>query len=106
MVARIDRLARFLSHLLEVFETLRVRGVHFRSRADPIDTAGPSGVLMMRMLGAAAEFERSFIRERTKAGLVAAKARFASAGLSAAVNLFDRDDDPWWVEGDRAVYDD
>ena len=75
MVARIDRLARSLSHLLEVVEGLRVRGAHFRSLADPIDTAGPSGVLVLQMLGAVAEFERALIRERTKAGLSAAKTR-------------------------------
>jgi len=75
VVARIDRLARSLSHLLEVVEGLRVRGAHFRSLADPIDTAGPSGVLVLQMLGAVAEFERALIRERTKAGLSAAKAR-------------------------------
>ena len=75
VVARIDRLARSLSHLLAVVETLRAKGAHFRSLADPIDTAGPSGVLVLQMLGAVAEFERSLIRERTKAGLQAAKAR-------------------------------
>jgi len=75
VVARIDRLARSLSHLLEVVEALRARGAHFRSLADPIDTAGPSGVLVLQMLGAVAEFERALIRERTKAGLRAAKAR-------------------------------
>ena len=75
VVARIDRLARSLSHLLEVVEVLRSRSAHFRSLADPIDTAGPSGVLVLQMLGAVAEFERALIRERTKAGLSAAKAR-------------------------------
>jgi DNA invertase Pin-like site-specific DNA recombinase len=75
VVVRIDRLARSLSHLLEVVEAIRARGAHFRSIADPIDTSGPSGVLVLQMLGAVAEFERSLIRERTKAGLVAAKAR-------------------------------
>ena len=67
MVARIDRLARSLSHLLSVVEALRAQGAHFRSLADPIDTSGPSGVLVLQMLGAVAEFERSLIRERTKA---------------------------------------
>ena len=75
VVARIDRLARSLSHLLHVVEALRAKGAHFRSLADPIDTSGPSGVLVLQMLGAVAEFERSLIRERTKAGLRAAKAR-------------------------------
>ena len=68
LVARIDRLARSLSHLLEIVETLRARGAHFRSLGDPIDTTGPSGVLVLQMLGAVAEFERGLIRERVKAG--------------------------------------
>ena len=75
LVARIDRLARSLAHLLAVVEGLRARGAHFRSLADPIDTSGPSGVLVLQMLGAVAEFERSLIRERTRAGLAAARAR-------------------------------
>jgi DNA invertase Pin-like site-specific DNA recombinase len=75
VVARIDRLARSLSHLLVVVESLRARGAHFRSLADPIDTAGPSGVLVLQMLGAVAEFERSLIRERTVLGVKAARTR-------------------------------
>ena len=75
MVARIDRLARSLSHLLDVVESLRMRGAHFKSLADPIDTSGPSGVLVLQMLGAVAEFERSLIRERTVVGVKAARAR-------------------------------
>lgn len=75
VVARLDRLARSLAHLLAVVEELRAKGAHFRSLADPIDTSGPSGVLVLQMLGAVAEFERSLIRERTRAGLQAAKAR-------------------------------
>jgi DNA invertase Pin-like site-specific DNA recombinase len=65
VVACIDRLARSLSHLLQVVEALRAKGSHFRSLADPIDTSGPSGVIVLQMLGAVAEFERSLIRERT-----------------------------------------
>jgi len=75
VVVRIDRLARSLSHLLEVIERLRDRGAHFRSLHDPIDTSSPQGVFTLQVLGAAAEFERALIRERTKAGLRAAKAR-------------------------------
>jgi hypothetical protein len=74
VVTRIDRLARSLSHLLEVVERLHDRGAHFRSLSDPIDTSGPSGVLVLQMLGAVAEFERSLIRERTLAGLASARA--------------------------------
>lgn len=75
VVVRIDRLARSLAHLLEVIERLRIRGAHFRSLHDPIDTASPQGVFTLQVLGAAAEFERALIRERTKAGLKAARAK-------------------------------
>ena len=80
VVVRIDRLARSLSHLLEIVETLRAKGAYFRSIHDPIDTSSAQGMLMTQMLGAFAEFERSLIRERTKAGLKAAAARGAKLG--------------------------
>ena len=75
VVVRIDRLARSLSHLLEVIERLRAKGAHFRSLGDPVDTARPQGIFTLQVLGAAAELERALIRERTRAGLRAAKAR-------------------------------
>ena len=74
VVVRIDRLARSLSHLLEIIERLEIKGAHFRSLQDPIDTASPQGKFTLQVLGAAAEFERALIRERTKAGLRSAKA--------------------------------
>lgn len=75
VIVRIDRLARSLSHLLDVVEGLRDRGAHFRSLTDPIDTSSPQGMLMTQLLGAVAEFERTLIQERTKAGVQAAVAR-------------------------------
>ncbi len=74
VVVRIDRLARSLSHLLEVIERLEAKGAFFRSIEDPIDTASPQGKFTLQVLGAAAEFERALIRERTKAGLRSARA--------------------------------
>lgn len=73
LVVRIDRLGRSLSHLLEVIETLRDKGVQFRSLKDPIDTSSPQGLFTLQVLGAAAEFERSLIKERTRAGLIQAR---------------------------------
>ena len=73
VVMRIDRLARSLSHLLEVIEQLEAKGAFFRSLQDPIDTASPQGKFTLQVLGAAAEFERALIRERTKAGLASAR---------------------------------
>jgi DNA invertase Pin-like site-specific DNA recombinase len=73
VVVRIDRLARSLSHLLEMIERLEAKGAFFRSLEDPIDTASPQGKFTLQVLGAAAEFERALIRERTKAGLASAR---------------------------------
>ena len=75
VVVRIDRLARSLSHLLTVIERVRDAGGHFRSLGDPIDTAGPSGMLVLQIMGAIAQFERALIVERTKAGLASARAQ-------------------------------
>jgi DNA invertase Pin-like site-specific DNA recombinase len=75
VVVHIDRLARSLSHLLEVIERLKAKGAFFRSIQDPIDTASPQGKFTLQVLGAAAEFERALIRERTKAGLVNANTK-------------------------------
>ena len=73
IVMRIDRLARSLSHLLEVIDLLDAKGAFFRSLQDPIDTASPQGKFTLQVLGAAAEFERALIRERTKTGLASAR---------------------------------
>lgn len=75
IVVRIDRLARSLSHLLEIIEGLEARGIHFRSLRDPIDTASPQGKFTLQILGATAEFEKALIRERTVAGLRSARSQ-------------------------------
>lgn len=59
----------------ELTEGLRAKGAQFRSLADPFDTNSPKGMSMMQMLDAFAEFERTLIRERTKAGVALAVAR-------------------------------
>ncbi len=61
--------------MLEVIERLEAKGAFFRSLHDPIDTASPQGKFTLQVLGAAAEFERALIRERTKAGLASARAK-------------------------------
>lgn len=73
VVVRLDRLARSLSHLLEVIEQLDERGAFFRSLRDPVDTSSPQGKFTLQVLGAAAELERSLIRDRTRTGLEAAR---------------------------------
>ena len=74
-VVRIDRLARSVSHLLEVIETLERKGAHFRSLRDPIDTTTPQGMFSLQVLGAVAQLERALIADRSKAGLRSARAR-------------------------------
>lgn len=77
VVVRIDRLTRSLSHLLEVIDWLETKRAFFRSLQDPIDTASPQGKFTLQVLGAAAEFERALIRERTKAPAALRKVRLA-----------------------------
>ena len=80
VVVRIDRLARSLSHLLEVIERLEAKGAFFRSLMDPIDTSSPQGKFTLQVLGAAAEFERALIRERQREGIAIARQRGAYRG--------------------------
>lgn len=75
VVVRLDRLARSVSHLLEVIEDLTAKNAHFRSLRDPIDTTTPQGMFSLQVLGAVAQLERALISERTKAGIEAAKSR-------------------------------
>jgi len=75
VVVRLDRLARSVSHLLDVIEDLTQKGAHFRSLRDPIDTTTPQGMFSLQVLGAVAQLERALISERTKAGIQAAKAK-------------------------------
>jgi DNA invertase Pin-like site-specific DNA recombinase len=75
VVWRLDRLGRSLAHLIETVRTLQERGVHFKSLQEQLDTATSGGKLVFHVFGALAEFERDLIRERTQAGLAAARAR-------------------------------
>ena len=73
IVWKLDRLARSMKQLIETVETLRLRGIGFRSLTEALDTTTAQGRLVFHMFGALAEFERSLILERTQAGLVAAR---------------------------------
>ncbi len=80
MVWRLDRLGRSLRHLMETVADLERRGVAFQSLTEFIDTSTPGGKLVFHLFGALAEFERDLIRERTLAGLAAARARGRHGG--------------------------
>ena len=80
MVWRLDRLGRSLAHLIEVVGALEMRGIGFRSLTEAIDTTTSGGRLIFHVFGALGQFERDLIRERTRAGLVAAAARGRRGG--------------------------
>jgi DNA invertase Pin-like site-specific DNA recombinase len=75
VVWRLDRLGRSLKDLIEIVNGLQKRGIGFKSLQEAIDTTTSSGQLVFQIFGALAEFERNLIRERTNAGLAAARAR-------------------------------
>src|ERR671938_488780 len=85
VVWRLDRLGRSLGHLIETITELHRRGVGFRSLTEQIDTTTPSGKLIFHVFGALAEFERDLIRERTQAGLTAARVRGRTGGRPAVM---------------------
>jgi len=80
VVWRLDRLGRSLLHLVKLLEYLGSRGVSFRSLCEHIDTTSSGGRLVFHMMAALAEFERSLISERTRAGMAAARARGQHVG--------------------------
>jgi DNA invertase Pin-like site-specific DNA recombinase len=75
VVWRLDRLGRSLPHLIETITGLNNRKIGFKSITEAIDTTTSGGKLIFHIFGALAEFERDIIRERTQAGLSAARAR-------------------------------
>lgn len=77
---KLDRLGRSLKHLVQLVDQLNQQQVGLVSLKDPIDTTTPQGKLIFNIFASLAEFERDIIRERTKAGLDAARARGRKGG--------------------------
>lgn len=86
VTSRLDRLARSLAHLVRLGEELRELGVALVVTEQSIDTTTSTGRLMFSMLGAVAEFERDLLRERTRAGLAAARRRGRHPGRPPALD--------------------
>jgi DNA invertase Pin-like site-specific DNA recombinase len=80
VVWKLDRLGRSLKHLIETINDLHRRKIGFRSLQENVDTTTSAGKLFFHVFGALAEFERELIRERTCAGLLAARARGRRGG--------------------------
>ena len=85
VVWRLDRLGRSLRHLIDTVTDLDERGVGFRSLQESIDTTTPGGRLVFHLFGALAQFERELTRDRTLAGLEAARSRGRSGGRPSAM---------------------
>lgn len=80
VVWRLDRLGRSLKHLIQWINELEEQGIMFKSLQETIDTTSSTGKLVFHIFGALSEFERNLIRERTRAGLEAARARGRQGG--------------------------
>ena len=99
VVWKLDRLGRSLKDLIEIITDLHRRKIGFKSLTENIDTTTSGGKLIFHIFGSLAEFERDIIRERTQAGLQAARARGRKGGRPRALS-------PKKVEIARALYND
>ena len=86
VVWKLDRLGRSLGFLCDLIDRFGTQGIGFQSLTDGIDTTTSGGKLVFHIMGALAEFERSLIGERTKAGMAAAKKRGKRMGRPPALN--------------------
>src|ERR671931_295823 len=97
VVWRLDRLGRSLRHLIETIRELNNRKIGFKSITENIDTTTSGGKLVFHLFAALAEFERDIIRERTTAGLAAARARGRTGGRPSVMT-------PEKIEVARSMY--
>ena len=102
VVWKLDRLGRSLKHLIETITNLNNRNIGFKSITENIDTTTSGGKLIFHIFGALAEFERDIIRERTNAGLQAARARGRIGGRPKVKTL----DTPKKIALAQSLYDD
>jgi DNA invertase Pin-like site-specific DNA recombinase len=86
VVWKLDRLGRSLRHLIELINELQEKGIMFRSIQDGIDTSSSIGQFFFHITGAFAELEKNLVKERTKAGLDAARARGRTGGRKPSLN--------------------
>ncbi len=91
VVWRLDRLGRSLKHLIALVSAFHEQRIGFVSLTESIDASTPAGKLVFHVFGALAEFERNVIRERTMAGLAAARARGRMGGRPKALAPAKRD---------------
>lgn len=92
LVWKLDRLSRSLKDLLHLLERIEAAGAGFRSLTENIDTTTAAGRMLMQMLGSFAEYERAMVKERTAAGLAAARAEGRIGGRRPKLTLQQRAD--------------
>lgn len=108
LVWKIDRLSRSLQDILVFLEEIEERGACFQSLTEPMDTTTAAGRMVAQMIGVFAEFERSMIRERTKAGMRAAKKQGVHTGRPSSLTddqiqeLHDRIERQEWTINEAA----
>jgi DNA invertase Pin-like site-specific DNA recombinase len=90
VVTRLDRLARSISHLCDIAETLRKKGVELQILDQAIDTSTATGKLLFHMLGAIAEFELSIRKDQQRAGMALARSKGKHAGRPFALSTKDK----------------
>jgi len=105
VVWKLDRLSRSLRDVLTIMERLGEAGAGFRSLTEAIDTTTAAGRMMMQMVGAFAEFERAMLRERTKAGLNAAREEGRIGGRKPKLSTQQQTEIRKMVKGDRTAAD-
>jgi len=88
VVWRLDRLGRSLAHLIQTVKELSEKGIGFKSLQENIDTTTSGGQLIFHIFGALAQFERELIKERTNAGLKAARVRGRLGGRPSLLNKY------------------
>lgn len=91
VVTKLDRLARSVAHLLTIMDTIRAKGAALRILNMGIDTATPTGKLMLTVLGGIAEFEREIMLERQREGIAKAKAEGKYKGRKATARAKEDD---------------
>ena len=88
VVWKLDRLGRSLTHLIQTIKELNEKGIGFKCLQESIDTTTSGGQLIFHIFGALAQFERELIKERTHAGLKAARVRGRLGGRPSVLNKY------------------
>lgn len=106
VVWKLDRLSRSLKDLLTILERIDEADAHFCSLTESIDTGNAAGRMMMQMVGSFAEFEREMLRERTRAGLAAAKQQGRVGGRKPKLTAQQQKEVTRWVQsGEKSAAD-